>query len=152
MFNLSASATREDFSLIAVVMKAPSSAIRFKNASALLDFGFNNFEYKKMVSKNDTIKAINVSKGTKTEVNVVAENDCGTLISRGNDLNIKQNIKIPNFIEAPVKKGDVVGEITYTLNDEIVGKCNLIISQDSEKMNLLNMEQYILDKWFTLLR
>ena len=46
LFNLSASATRDNLSLIAVVMKAPTSAIRFKNASSLLDFGF---------SKRDTL-------------------------------------------------------------------------------------------------
>ena len=43
LFNLSASATRDDLLLISVVMKAPTSQIRFKNASSLLDFGFANF-------------------------------------------------------------------------------------------------------------
>lgn len=133
-------------------MKAPTSAIRFKNASALLDFGFANFEYKKMINKGDVIKSVMVNKGVRAEVNVVAENDCGALISRGNAIKMEQNIEIPEIVDAPIKKGFIVGKLKYVLDGEIVGECNLVINEDVEKMNLLNMEQYVLDKWFTLLR
>ena len=149
---MSASATRDNLSLIAVVMKAPTSAIRFKNASALLDFGFNNFEYKKMISKNDIVKSVKIAKGLKTETNVVAEEDSGTLIVKGKDFNIEQKIEIQDIIDAPVKKGDVIGKLKYTLDGEVVGECNLIINEDIEKMNFWNMEQHVLEKWFTLLR
>ncbi len=152
LFNLSASATRDNLSLIAVVMKAPTSIKRFKCATALLDFGFANFEYKKMISKGDVVKSVKLGKGVKTEVNVVAENDCGTLISKGNDFNIEQSIELPDLIDAPVKQNDIVGKLKYTLNDESVGECNLIVDEDVKKMNLFNMEQHILDRWFTLLR
>ena len=150
MFNLSASATRDDLSLIAVVMKAPSSTIRFKNATALLDFGFNNYEYKKMINKNDIIKNVKVDKGLKSELYIVAENDCGTLIQKGKDISIKQIIEAPEVINAPVNCKDIVGKIKFTLNEEVVGECNLIANEDIEKMNLLSMEQYVLKKWLTL--
>jgi len=45
LFNLSATATRDDLSLVAVIMRADSSAIRFEEAGKLLDYGFRNFEY-----------------------------------------------------------------------------------------------------------
>ena len=45
LYNLSASATRNNLSLIAVVMKAPSTKIRFAEAEKLLDYGFNTFSY-----------------------------------------------------------------------------------------------------------
>ena len=60
LYNLSASATRNDLSLIAVIMKAPTSPIRFAEAQKLLDYGFNNFEYKKLANDNDFIKEISV--------------------------------------------------------------------------------------------
>lgn len=152
LFNLSASATRDDLSLIAVVMKAPTSQVRFKNASSLLDFGFANFEYKTMIRKGDIVKTVKISKGVISETNVIAEKDTGTLISKGNDFNIEQNIELYDDIQAPIKNGDIVGKLTYTLNGNNVGECNLIVNTDIEKMSLLNMEQYILDRWFTLLR
>ena len=152
LFNLSASATRDGMSLIAVVMKAPTSAKRFKSASSLLDFGFANFEYKKMISKDDVVKNIKVEKGVVSEVKTIAEQDLGTLIAKGNDFNIEQNIEMPNSVQAPIKKGDTIGKLTYTLNGDIVGECNLIVAEDVSKINFFNMEQFVLDRWFTLLR
>lgn len=51
LYNLSASATRDDLSLIAVVMKAPTTKIRFSEAQKLLDYGFVNYSYKKFGNK-----------------------------------------------------------------------------------------------------
>lgn len=51
LYNLSASATRDDLSLIAVIMKAPTPAIRFAEASKLLDYGFSNYTYKQFAKK-----------------------------------------------------------------------------------------------------
>ena len=65
LYNLSASATRDDLSLIAVVMKAPSSKIRFENATKLLDYGFNTFSYKEFGKKGDVVKTVSVNKGIK---------------------------------------------------------------------------------------
>ena len=152
LFNLSASATRDNLSLIAVVMKAPTSAKRFKNASSLLDFGFANFEYKKMITKDDVVKSIKVEKGVVSEVKAIAKQDLGTIITKGNDFNIEQNIEMLEILQAPIKKGDTIGKITYTLNGETVGECDLAAKEDVSKINFFNMEQFVLDKWFTLLR
>ena len=152
LFNLSASATREGLSLIAVVMKAPTSAKRFKNASSLLDFGFANFEYKKMISKDDIIKNVKIEKGVISETNVIAEKNCGTLIKKGNDFNIEQKIEMPDVIQAPVKKGEIVGKVIYRLNEKNIGECNLIVMQDIDKIGFFNMERYVLNKWFSVLR
>ena len=152
LFNLSASATRDGMSLIAVVMKAPTSAKRFKNASSLLDFGFANFEYKNLISKDDIIKNVKIEKGVISETNVIAEKNCGTLIKKGNDFNIEQKIEMPDVIQAPVKKGDIVGKVIYRLNEKNIGECNLIVMQDIDKIGFFNMERYVLNKWFSVLR
>ena len=152
LYNLSASATRNDMKLIAVVMKAPTSDLRFKNASSLLDYGFSNFEYKKMINKNDVVKSVKVSKGITPIVNAISENDCGTLISKGNDINIEQNISIQDTISAPIFKGQTIGKITYSLNGNVISECNLIASDNVDKINLFSMCKLILNNWFNLLR
>ena len=152
LYNLSASATRNDMSLIAVIMKAPTSELRFKNSSNLLDYGFSNFEYKKMVSKNDIIKNVKVSKGISPSVNAIAESDCGTLISKGNDVNIEQNISIDDTISAPISEGQNIGKITYTLNGDTISECNLTASNDVAKIGLFSMNKFIIGNWLSLLR
>ena len=108
LYNLSASATRNDLSLIAVIMKAPSTKVRFAEAEKLLDYGFNKFAFKKFGNKNEIIQTVSVNKGVKKTVDVVLENDAGTLIEKGKENQISQSIKIDDKLEAPIKKGDVV--------------------------------------------
>ena len=152
LYNLSASASRDGMDLIAVVMKAPTSQIRFKNASTLLDYGFKNFEYKELTKKNDIINTIPVEKGIGFPLDVIAEENCGAIINKGEDLNIEQLISISSPIQAPINKGDVVGKISYNLNGETISECNLIASKNVPKINILSMGQNILTKWSTLLR
>lgn len=152
LYNLSASATRNDMNLIAVVMQAPTSSIRFKNASTLLDYGFSNFEYKNLIKANDTVKSVNVTKGINPTVNAVAESDCGTLISKGNDINIEQNISMEDTISAPISQGQVIGKITYTLNGDIISECDLIADNFIDKINFFSMDKLILNHWLNLLR
>ena len=83
LFNLSASATRDGLSLIAVVMKAPTSALRFSNASSLLDYGFSNYSYKSFGNQGEVVKSIAVTKGVNTEVNAIYETSPSFLIKKG---------------------------------------------------------------------
>lgn len=76
LYNLSASATRDNLSLIAVIMKAPSTKVRFAEAQKLLDYGFNNYEYKELAKKGDTLKNVSVTKGVKGTAELVIESDC----------------------------------------------------------------------------
>ena len=152
LFNLSASAERDGLSLITVVMKAPTSAARFTSASTLLNFGFNNFEYKRLASQNDIIQSVPINKGVNSTINVICEKDVGALISKGNDINIEQNINIPNYIDAPIKYGDVIGTVAFKLKDEIIAECNLLADNNVDKLGFISMEKLIFSKWFNLLR
>ena len=122
LYNLSASATRNNLSLIAVVLKAPTPAIRFSNAQKLLDYGFNNYEYKKLANKGDPISTITVNKGVNSSTQLTIENDFGLLLKKGDDKNIEQSLSIPDTLNAPIKKGDVVGTMTYNLNGKEIRK------------------------------
>ena len=152
LYNLSASATRDDLSLIAVVMKAPSTKIRFENATKLLDYGFNTFSYKEFGKKGDVIKTINVNKGIKDTVEAVLEEDCGTLIKKGDDKNVEQTLNLEDTISAPIKKGQKLGEISFTLNGELLSSVNIIANEDVEKNNLFTIMKKTYYSWINLLR
>ena len=152
LYNLSASATRDNMSLIAVVMKAPSSKVRFSNASSLLDYGFTNFEYKELAKKNEPIKSIKVDKGVLPTVEVIPENDCGTLIAKGNDINIEQNIVISDNISAPISQGEIIGKLEFRLNGDIVSETNLVAKDGIDKIGFFSMEKLVVGNWFVILR
>ena len=152
LYNLSASASRDGMNLIAVIMKAPTSQLRFKNASSLLDYGFSNFEYKKLISAGDIVKNVKVHKGISGYVNAITENNIGTLITKGNDVNIEQTISLNDTINAPLSKGQIIGSVTYSLNGEIIGDCNLISSEFVDKISWFSMNRLVVKNWFNLLR
>ena len=151
LYNLSASATRDGLSLIAVIMKAPTAATRFSNATSLLDYGFNNFTYKSFGTQGESVKSVNVTKGISQEVNAVYETSPSFLIKKGEESNITYEISLNDNIQAPISQGQLLGTIKYSLNGVELETVNLVAENSVAKINLLNMMKNILNDWFTLL-
>lgn len=152
LFNLSATATRNNLSLIAVIMRGETSLIRFAEAKKLLDFGFSNFEYLKYANQGDIAKSILVHKGTTNSVEVSFESDAGSLIPKGQSANIVTTVSLPETINAPINKGEKLGEVIFSLNNETLGTVNLVANNTVKKLNIGNMVALVVEKWFTLLR
>lgn len=152
LYNLSASATRDDLSLIAVIMRAPSTKVRFAEAEKLLDYGFNNFVYKEFARQGDVLDSVSVNKGVQNSVEVVFENNSGVLIKKGEDKNIEQTIYINENISAPIEKGEKLGTVDYSINGEIISSVNLIANNSVDKINLFTMTKEIVYRWIDLLR
>lgn len=152
LFNLSATATRNNLSLIAVIMRGETSSIRFAEAKKLLDYGFSNFEYLKYAHKGDVAKQLLVNKGTTDMVEVIFESDAGSLIPKGQSANIVTTVSLPETINAPINKGEKLGEVIFSLNNETLGTVNLVANNTVKKLNIGNMVALVVEKWFTLLR
>ena len=152
LYNLSASATRDDLSLIAIIMKAPSSKIRFENATKLLDYGFNTFSYKEFGKKDDVVRTVTVNKGTKNEAEAVLNENAGTLLEKGSDKNVEQTLTLDDTISAPVQKGQKLGEISFTLDGEILSTVDIIAKDDVEKIGLFSTIKKVYYSWVDLLR
>lgn len=153
LFNLSASATRDGLSLIAVVMKAPTSALRFSNATSLLDYGFSNYSYKSFGNQGEIVKSVAITKGVSKEINAVYETSPSFLIKKGEESSITYEISLnENVVQAPVTQGQLLGTIKYSLNDSEIGTVNLVAETSVEKIGLLAITKHIFHNWFTLLR
>ena len=152
LYNLSASATRDGLSLIAVIMKAPTTKIRFEEAEKLLDYGFANYQYKNLTTKGMIVKDVEVIKGVKQKVNVIAENDMGLSVKKGTDKDIVQSVTIEENIIAPISKGQKLGEIIYTLDGSEVGRVNLIAEDEVSKITFFSIVTHVCENWFSMLR
>lgn len=152
LFNLSASATRDGLSLIAVVMKAPTSALRFSNATSLLDYGFSNYSYKSFGNQGETVKQIAVTKGLSETVNAVYETSPSFLIKKGEESGITYEINLNESVQAPISQGQTLGTIKYSLNGTELASVNLVAETSVDKIQLFNMIKHIFNNWFTLLR
>ena len=152
LYNLSASATRDGLSLIAVIMKAPSTKVRFQEAAKLLDYGFNNYSYKELGKKGDIVKSVIINKGTKNSLDVILENDVGILLKKGEESNITQTLNLSDIFYAPITSGQRLGTMTFEVNGNTLASVNLVASSDVEKDTLFNMSKETIYNWLYLLR
>lgn len=152
LYNLSASATRDGLSLIAVIMKAPTTKIRFAEAQKLLDYGFSNYQYKLIARGGDILKEVEVNKGVTPKLNLVIENDVGILVKKGEDKNVEQIVNIDENISAPITQGQKLGEMIFTLNGQEIGRSNLIAEKSIEKRTFFNIATHVYQSWFNMLR
>lgn len=152
LYNLSASATRDGLSLIAVIMKGPTGAIRFSEAQKLLDYGFSNYQYKELAGKYECLKNVTVQKGTEDNLNILFDEDAGVIIKKGENKNIEQIISVPDNLIAPITKGQKVGEVSYCLDGERITTINIIAEKEIKKISLINFSSKLYKSWFCLLR
>ena len=137
LYNLSASATRDGLSLIAVIMKAPTSKVRFSEAQKLLDYGFSNYSYKELAKKGEAVQSVFVEKGIETIVQAVYERDAGKLIKKGQGNKIEQSVEMNDNIMAPIYQGDVIGKVIFSESGNTIETVNLVADKDIAKIRIM---------------
>ena len=130
LYNLSALAKRDGMMLIAVVMKAPTSKIRQEEVSQLLNYGFSNYQIKKLASKGDIKGKVSVNKNITEEIKAIVKDSVSILIKKGADMQYTANVILHENIMVPIKKGDSLGKVEF-LNKE--GKCIKEVELVSDK-------------------
>ena len=144
---LSATALKEDVQLIAVVMAAPDYKARFEDCKNLLNYGFSKVHFYED-EKIDNLTIVPVHGGVDMETMIGYKNGFVYLDLEGNDLSkvSKQEI-VPEFVEAPLKKGDKVGSVNYYLGEQQIGQVELIVCKDLEKARLGDCFKRGFGKW-----
>ena len=148
MYNLVGSATRGNTTFISVIMKAPSSDVRLKETKTLLDYGFSNFETKKLVSQNNDLDEIDVDKNITEKLKTKICEDVYALCEKGSQSNFETNIVYNENICAPLHEGDVVGKIQILNNGELFDEKNIICINDVLKSNFLDYFKYLFNNFF----
>ena len=93
-----------------------------------------------------------VSKGVNSNIEAVIENDVGTLIKKNEDKQIIQELNLTSSIEAPVTKGQKLGELKFIQDGNVVASVNVVAKTDSSKINLGTITKKIFYSWIDLLR
>ena len=152
LYNLSASATRNDLSLIAVIMKAPSTQVRFSEAEKLLDYGFSHYTYEQFAKSGDILNSLEVEKGVASHVSVGFATDVGYLLEKTNSKEVTQVISLPDVVSAPISKGQKVGEVRFELDGNILCQSDIVALEDIKKMEPTSMLESLFFSWFRVLR
>ena len=152
LYNLAASATRDNLSLISVILRAPTTKDRFADAKTLLDYGFTNYKFAKTGTKGEIVTTCEIAKGAKSEVELVYEKDSGILVQKSSSTDVTQEIILNENITAPISQGEILGTVHFYLDNELLDSVNLVAQEDIKTLSIFSMYTNIIGKWFTLLR
>ena len=132
-FCVSATAEKNGVSLIAVIMGAEDSKARFKDAVTLLNYGFGKCQM--YTDENmPSLDPISVTGGIQESISLEYEKKFTYLDTTGANLNaVTSRLQIPDKVNAPVKKGDTVGQRIYYLDEKEIGSVNLPAEETVKK-------------------
>ena len=143
-FCISASAKRGNTQLICVVMGAPTRDTRNEIAKRLLDYGFANYAYESFSGDNAVkITKLPVTGATKTEIPITVT-DFATLVEKQNAGKIEATVILPESLKAPVKAGDKIGTVTYTLNGETLAEIPITAAEGAERITFFEIFKRLL--------
>lgn len=135
-FCLCATAERDGMRLVSVVLGADTSEDRFNLSRQLLDYGFQNYKLEKITVDPAKLTEVKVKNGTVKSVKPTAENLHSVLTAKNSGkLTLKYNIK--KSVDAPVKKGDVLGEIIVSADNKKSAAVPLVADRDIDKTSFL---------------
>lgn len=133
---VSASAMREGTHLIAVVMGSENSSDRFETAKAMLNWGFANYSTVTPEIDASLIPDVSVINGVAESISPKIPQAKPILIEKGREGDITQTIDLAVDVAAPVEQGQVLGTVTFMLDDETLGKYNLTSPEFVDKLSL----------------
>ncbi|MBQ7523254.1 MAG: D-alanyl-D-alanine carboxypeptidase [Oscillospiraceae bacterium] len=122
---ISASAMRDGMELIAVVMAAPSSADRFADAKAMLNYGFANYAVYTPAMEQPT-QAVPVVLGTAEAVTPRLDDDTPILMEKAKKNAVSCVTELDESATAPVAEGQPIGTLTVRVGDQTVATRPLV--------------------------
>lgn len=136
---LTATAKRNNMRLIGVIMGEETSAKRNEEMTKMLEYGFNMYTVKKYLTIESKVGELNIDKASKSKVKIVPMQDINILNRKGNDdRKVSYKLNITNE-ELPIKKGDVVGNISIYENSKELYKIKVTVNENIKKANILEL-------------
>ena len=132
-YSLVSSATKDGMRLISVVMGARSDEGRKVESKKLLNWGFRFFETITPYKANDQLASERIWMGQQANIRLGVAVDTPLTLPRNQSQNLKADFVIDNELRAPIQKGDKVGQVNYTLEDEAIATYDLIALETVEE-------------------
>lgn len=132
-FSLLSSATKKDFNLISVVINSTETG-RFEDSIKLFEYGLNQFRMVKLGQKGEIIDSVEVINGKKNQIEGILEKDSLLAVNVAIEKNQIEKKYYSKKLEAPIKKGAVLGVIKYTdPSGNLLGETNVLAKNKVDK-------------------
>ncbi len=142
-------AKRGNMELTAVVLGCATDEDRFTAARSLLDYGFDNFERVTPRPEISELTEIPVEGGVKSGVDTRFSEIPEMILEKGTGSRVKFHYSRASSISAPVSKGQVLGYVTMTVDDEVIGNGKIVAAENVEALDFMKCLEYIVKALFS---
>ncbi len=132
---VSASAIRDNMELIAVVLGSNDSKSRFAAATALLNYGFSNYELAEIKIDNALFTPVKVKCGENQICDYAVDMPKHVVVNKGQAEKLTYEVTIEQQVEAPVTSGQTVGSVRVLCNGEETGLYDVTAVCDIRKID-----------------
>ena len=145
---MSATAKKDGMRLIAVVLGAQAGQTRFDEARAMLEYGFSNYQIVTPVREGEQLGMdVPVKLGAEDSVSAVSGGTCSLLVRRGNTADISLEVALVERVSAPVRVGNVLGEIRVKQGDAVVATLPALAGRTVELPGMIGSLLRIRDRF-----
>jgi len=142
-FCLSATAARDGFRVIAVVLGEPNTKVRNAEVSSMFDYAFAQYTNHKIFAAGDDMGSVPVAKGEKRELKLKATHSYSVLMKRGAaSKDIRHELQLDGKqLKAPVQAGQRVGKLVVYQGTNVLAEFEVTAPETVRKAS-----------WWTLLK
>ena len=144
---ITATATKGGVRMLSVIMGAPTFKVRNRDAGMLMNYGFSKYEGRKLVTKDEDVETIYMSKQTDRFFMAKAKADLVVVLPKGTTGELEKRIVI-DVLEKEYKAGDIVGKCEVYLGEDKVGEVELYSDRDIEKGGIIDNFKYNIKNLF----
>jgi len=149
-FCLVSTGKRNGLRLICVVMASPQKGGNFRDSMKLLNYGFAKYAYRSFFAPQSQCGLVSVGKGTNDRVEAICTQEVGASCLKGEEKNITYKRSLVDYIDAPVKKGQKLGEIKVYNSGRLVKTVDLVAYRDVERCGIWKEITKAMSKIFCL--
>jgi D-alanyl-D-alanine carboxypeptidase (penicillin-binding protein 5/6) len=131
---LSATAQRDGFRVVAVVMGEPKPSVRNQEVSALLNWAFANYTSKVLYKAGERVKEVELRRGHPEKLRIVAADTVGIVQSKGVKHQYEVNIVVKDNLPLPIRRGDPVGMLVVSDHGKVVSETPLVAGNNVRKV------------------
>lgn len=152
-FCLVSSAKHDNMRLLAVVLGSPTETARADDSERLINYGFRFFETHQLYKAGAKITELPLYKGQANKVTVGLLEDEFITIPNGQYQRLSISTNVPKYLQAPLQKGDKVGELVVQFDNNTIASEPLHALEASPKGGIFtcmkDSVRLAFKRWFT---
>jgi len=144
-------AKRDDMQLISVVLASgwgdKGRARKWIDTKAILNYGFDNFSYEVIIQENDLAGTVAVTRSRTAEVEYVYHDSLTLPLHKEEKGLVEVSVNAPPSIQAPLLKGQKVGQASVFIADNLLASIDLVITEDALRHDFKTSLEKVLNQW-----